>query len=158
MARVVVKLEMLDKLSKPADKAAGRMKRFGSEAKKAFNKASKSAKKFGDGLASFGKKVDGVLKKVINFRSAMVALAAIGIAKFTIGAAASMEVMAKQLEIVSESGEKAKQALAAIREFARTSPLETEDVVQSFVRLRAVGIDPTIEQMRTIGGVCCFVQ
>ncbi|HUV71578.1 MAG TPA: hypothetical protein VMW25_01080, partial [Clostridia bacterium] len=54
---------------------------------------------------------------------------------------------------VSESGEKAAQAMKAIREFARTSPLETEDVVQSFVRLRAVGIDPTMAQLKTIGGV-----
>lgn len=75
------------------------------------------------------------------------------LAKGLLEAGAKIEVFRNQLIAVSDSAKKADNALAQIREFARTSPLETEDVVQSYVRLRAVGLDPTMEQMRTMGGV-----
>jgi hypothetical protein len=52
----------------------------------------------------------------------------------------------------------ADKALSAIREFARASPLETEDVVQSYVRLRAIGLSATMNQMKTLGGVAVLMN
>jgi len=81
-----------------------------------------------------------------------------GFALFKIGegfieAADKVEVWQKQLESVSRSTAEANQSLAAIREFARVTPLETEDVIRAYVKLRAVGIEPTTAAMRTLGGV-----
>jgi len=118
------------------------------------------------GLDGFGKAkqgAEGLDKKVSGLSARMramstvagaAAVAALGaFAKQSISAAMSVEIFRTQLESVSGSAAAADQALNAIREFARTSPLQTEDVVRGYVRLRAVGIDPTIEQMKTIGGV-----
>ena len=153
MARITVELTMLNKLSKPVDKAKGSLNRLDFEAKKAFKNAAAAAGAAVNKISNFASRVANSVRGVMNLRNAMIALVAVGVAKYAINAASSIEVMAMQLRIVSESGEKAAQAMKAIREFARTSPLETEDVVQSFVRLRAVGIDPTLAQLKTIGGV-----
>ena len=75
-----------------------------------------------------------------------------------VSAASKIEIFRAQLEGVTKSAEEAEQALAGIREFARQSPLETEDVVQAYVRLRSVGIDPTIEQLNTLGGVAVLMN
>lgn len=131
--RIEVQLSLVDRLSQAVDKASKK-------------------------VMTFGQKVKKVSKMLFNFRNVIIAGAVTAIGKAFIGAAAKIEIFAKQLEIVTGSAEKANKALAAIREFARTSPLETEDVVQSYVRLRAVGIDPTIKQMRTIGGVAVLMN
>lgn len=73
--------------------------------------------------------------------------------KSIIDTASNMEQYAIQLQAISKSESEARGTFLALREFARTSPLETEDVVQSYVRLRAVGIDPTLKQFKTIGSV-----
>jgi len=75
------------------------------------------------------------------------------IGKQFIKAGSSIDSFRVQLQMVTNDAKKAEDALNAIREFARTSPLETEDVVQAYVRMRAVGINPTMEQMKTMGGV-----
>jgi len=75
------------------------------------------------------------------------------LAKSFITTAEKMEIFERQLYAVTKTAQEAKDAFSAIQEFGRTSPLETEDVVKAYVRLRAVGIDPTMEQMKTLGGV-----
>ena len=150
---IVVELTMLNKLSKPTDKAKGSLKRLDFEAKAAFKNASAAATQAAANIGRFAKSINKASKDIFNLRNAMVALVAVGIGKYAINTAADLELMALQLEVVSESGEKANQAFLAIRELARVSPLGTEDVIASFVRLRAVGIDPTLEQLKTLGGV-----
>lgn len=149
--KLVVELALLNKLTRPLDKAKGKIKRIGFDIKKSFMKASKAVSGFMNGL-------NKVSSKIVNFKNLVIAAAASVVTKFFIDAASSIEIFAKQLEVVTGSATKAGNALTAIREFARTSPLETEDVVQAYVRLRAVGIDPTIKQMRTIGGVAVLMN
>ena len=122
------------------------------------DKSSKAFNKVEGRFAAFGAKV----KKQFTAMNALLSGVVIMIGKRLVGAfisaASKMEVFANQLKIVTGNAKLADKALEAIREFARTSPLETEDVVQSFVRMRAVGIEPTIEQMRTIGGVAVLMN
>lgn len=125
---IKVQLSLVDKISRYIEKVRGKINKIGSS-------------------------VDKLSKQFFNLRNAVAAFMALQIGSSFINAAAKIEVFEKQLLAVSSSAEAARNSLNAIREFARTSPLETEDVVQSFVRLRAVGIDPTLAQMRTIGGV-----
>jgi hypothetical protein len=104
-------------------------------------------------IRSFTAKVSASFTKVTRLPQ-LLAVTGFGfLTKSLIDAAASIELFNVQLEATIGTAEEADKALTAIREFAKESPLETEDVVQSYVRLRAVGIDPTIQQMETFGGV-----
>ena len=68
-------------------------------------------------------------------------------------AAYDLEIFRAQLLAVSSTAKEADDALDYMREWARVSPLGTKDVIDSYVRLRAIGLSPTIEEMKTLGGV-----
>jgi len=131
--KIEVQIAMQDKLSTTVDKVRGKIQQL---------------------THTFG----GFIKKLINLRNVAVVGTMVMIGRAIIGAAAKIEVFAKQLEIVSGSAAEANKTLAKMREFARTSPLETEDVVQSYVRLRAVGIEPTMKEMKILGGVAVMMN
>uniref|UniRef100_A0A6M3M4X9 Putative tail tape measure protein n=1 Tax=viral metagenome TaxID=1070528 RepID=A0A6M3M4X9_9ZZZZ len=126
--KIEVLLTLQDKLSKNIDVARGK-------------------------IAQFGHSIKNVTQQFFNLRHAVAAFVAFKIGQSFIMAAAKIELFGRQLRAVTQSAAEASKKLGAIREFARISPLETEDVVKSYVRLRAVGIDPTIQQLRTLGGV-----
>lgn len=118
--------------------------------KKEFTKARGVTRKF----VSQMKGEFGRLTSATNIlRGALTGLIAQKVIGGFISAASSMDTFRIQLLAVTKSVKEADKALDAIREFARTSPLGTRDVVQAFVRMRAVGIEPTMEQMKTLGGV-----
>jgi phage tail tape-measure protein len=86
-----------------------------------------------------------------------VATLALGLAKLTAGAAglaggaflggviattAKFEQFQIMLEGTEGSAEKAKRAMDWVRDFAKTTPYELEQVMQAFVQLKAYGIDP----------------
>ena len=70
-----------------------------------------------------------------------------------ISAADAVQGYRNQLLRLSDSAAQAEESLSAIREWGRTSPLETKDIVESYIKLRAVGIDPTMKQMKVLGNV-----
>ena len=119
---------------------------------------SKELPTVGNKIKAFGIKVKRTFDRLLTLRHAIGALIIGRIGKEFIDASSSIEVFGRQLEMVTNNANEAAFALSEIREFARTSPLETEDVVQAYVRLRAVGIDPTMEQMRTLGGVAVLMN
>ena len=55
------------------------------------------------------------------------------------------------LETVEGSSEAARRSMQWISDFAVTTPFEFEQVTESFVRLRAYGLDPTNGLLRTLG-------
>ena len=118
-----------------------------------IDRATKQIDQINGKFARFSKSVNNSLNKAISLRNIALVAVFSGIARSSIAAADKVEIFRKQLQMVSKSAAEADIKLAAIREFGRTSPLETEDVVRSYVRLRAVGIDPTIKQLETLGGV-----
>ena len=131
--KIYVEIAMHDKLTKAMDKVTGKVRKFGRSVGRVFN-------------------------KLATLRNAAV-IAGIGyLSKSFISAAMAVEVYSKQLEVLSGSAKKAKDQLLVIREIARTSPLETEDVVASYVRLRAVGIDLTTKSLKTLGGVAVLLN
>lgn len=115
--------------------------------------ATKQIDKVQGKVARFSAQVNKELKRTVNLRNVALVTALVAIGKGAVDAASQIEVFQRQLMAVTKSSAEATQKLNAIREFARTTPLETEDVVQAYVRLRAVGIDPTTKQMETLGGV-----
>jgi hypothetical protein len=130
-SKLQVVFEVVDSGSKQLDKIRGRVERVGTQMARSLNAASMAM-----GLGA----VAG-------------AAAFVAVGKAAINAASQVETWQRQLLAVTKSATEADAALNAIREFGRVSPLETEDVVQAYIRLRAVGIDPTAKQMETLGGV-----
>lgn len=101
----------------------------------------------------FAGRAMSAFRRLATIPNLVAGAAIVGMANSFIRAGNQIDIFRNQLRMVSNTAEEADIALAAIREFARRSPLDTEDVVQSYVRLRAVGIEPTIDQLETLGGV-----
>lgn len=65
--------------------------------------------------------------------------------------AAKFEQFETVLGTIEGSSEKAKQSMAWVSEFASKTPYELDEVMDSFVRLRSYGLDPTNGLLRTLG-------
>lgn len=61
------------------------------------------------------------------------------------------EDFAATLKTVEGSATKAKESLAWVQDFASTTPFNIDKVTQSFISLRAYGLDPTQGLLRTLG-------
>jgi hypothetical protein len=68
-------------------------------------------------------------------------------------AGVAIEQFTVSLQALSGSAEVADRQLRKIREFAAKSPLETKDVTEAFVKLKAVGIPATFEVSKALGNV-----
>ena len=82
------------------------------------------------------------------------AIAAVGIgaiAKSIIGTAASFEKLEASLVTVTGSTEKASLAMQGITDFATTTPFQVEEITDAFIKLKALGIDPTEAKLRSFG-------
>lgn len=79
------------------------------------------------------------------------ALAGIGTAM--IGTINEFQRLDAQLQTIEGSATKAEAAFAMLQEFAKTTPFQLNDVVDSFAKLRAVGLAPTTQDLTAIGNV-----
>lgn len=77
------------------------------------------------------------------------ALAAVGSA--AIQAAAQTQGWLGQIETITKSSEKAKETYAAAVQFANTTPFDTGQSVQAFVKLRQMGLAATEDRLRSFG-------
>ncbi len=82
---------------------------------------------------------------VFNLRTAFVALAGAAglglVIKSLLSTASSFENLGIQLEALQGSALAGQQALAWVKDFAKTTPLSLEGVTQAFVRAKALGLD-----------------
>jgi len=113
-----------------------------------YTKATRATNKFvGRAEKSFNK----LQKSLFNVRTAVGGVvAALGVNKFleTAGAFESMQV---SLETVTGSAKNAEQAMAGIREFATETPFQVREITDSFIKLKALGLTPSEEAMRSYG-------
>lgn len=66
-------------------------------------------------------------------------------------AAAQMETLETTLGTIEGSGDKAKESMRWISDFAATTPFQIGQVAESFVKLRAYGMEPTGGLLRSLG-------
>ncbi|MCY4588322.1 MAG: tape measure protein [Bryobacterales bacterium] len=76
---------------------------------------------------------------------------AYGFKRTFIDTAASFERFETVLKTIEGSGEKARQSMDWISNFAVTTPFELDQVSDAFVKLRAYGLDPTDGLLRDLG-------
>ena len=65
--------------------------------------------------------------------------------------AGAFESMRVSLETVTGSAEKATMAMAGITEFAKNTPFQVSEITDAFIKLKALGIEPTEARLRSFG-------
>lgn len=98
-------------------------------------------------LKSFAKAFDGVLVSMAKYG----ALAGGGLVALTVHTAASFEKLGASLRTVTGSVEGAQSAMSSIKKFASETPFSVEEVANAFVKLKALGLDPSEEALRSYG-------
>lgn len=111
---------------------------------KKLSKLEKQSKKSEKQNEKLGKSF-GALKGII------VAFAgSLAINKF-VQTAGAFQSMAISLEVVTGSAEKASLAMEGITKFAKNTPFQVSEITDAFIKLKALGIAPTEENLRSFG-------
>ncbi|WP_028314672.1 tape measure protein [Desulfatibacillum aliphaticivorans] len=112
----------------------------------------KSSKKSRRTLGLLNKDVGGLIKKLINLRNiAIVAFVGWGLAALSgqlISVADSMEQLQMSLDTITQGH--GQEWFDALNSWAMTMPVNTQKAIESFKMMRAMGLEPTIDQMTTL--------
>ncbi len=92
-------------------------------------------------------------RAVFNMRTALLGLAGGAVAREFVSAGASVQRFRVQLEALMQDEARAAKVLNDIRRFAAESPLETENLVEAFVNLEAVGVPAAERAVKQLGNV-----
>lgn len=102
-----------------------------------LNKANKKVDEFGNKSEKAFKRAGAAFGAIVSVAAAQQLLG--GIASTII----RFEKLEAQLKTVTGSVEKADKAFALIKEFAKTTPFQLDEVVGAFIKLKAFGLDPS---------------
>ena len=119
----------------------------------AVDQASSTFNSFRGRVDKLAKDVHRGFSTIATIPNLIAGAAIVQMGRHFVKAAYDLEIFRAQLLAVSSTAKEADDALDYMREWARVSPLGTKDVIDSYVRLRAIGLSPTIEEMKTLGGV-----
>jgi phage tail tape-measure protein len=97
----------------------------------------------------------GVGKSVTGLHTALLGLAGIGgigyLAKSLIDVNAEFQTIKSSLKTVTGGTKEAAKAFELIEKFATTTPFDLQQVTQSFIKLKALGLDPSEAALRSYG-------
>lgn len=102
---------------------------------------------------SVGNGFKAATRAVFNLRTALATLPAVLAVKQFADAASSIDDYRSQLTALIGDQAEANRVLGEIRDFARQSPLQTQEIIDSFIQLRAVGIKSAVDVTKTLGNV-----
>jgi hypothetical protein len=119
----------------------------------AVDQASNTFNSFRGRVDKLAKDVHRGFSSIMSIPNLIAGAAIVQMGKHFVKTAYDIEIFRAQLLAVSSTAKEADDALDYMREWARSSPLGTKDVIDSYVRLRAIGLSPTVEEMKTLGGV-----
>ena len=133
------------RLSRTMEGLNGRMRvmqgasSFASSVSRTASSVGTASMEFGKGLVKWGGIAVGTASAV-----------GYGFNRMFVSTAASFEKYRIQLETLEGSKEKAKSSMDWVSQFAQKTPFEMEGVMQSFVKMRAFGMDPMNGSMQAI--------
>jgi len=127
-----------DRVDADSRKSASSVRGFGH----ACEIAKGRAMDFFKGLLGF----EAVKSAIITAKNAIVDLA-----NGFISVASANEQYKTTLETLLGSQQAANRAFAELNEFARKTPFQIDQVVQSFIMMKSYGLEPNIETMRILG-------
>ena len=104
---------------------------------------------------SVGAGLGGLKKRVTGLHAGLIGLAGIGgfgfLAKSIVDVNAEFQTIKSSLKTVTGSTEAAAKAFDLIEDFATTTPFALKEVTQSFIKLKALGLDPSEEALTSYG-------
>jgi len=139
-------IDLIDRVSGPARKINASLKKMG-VSKGQLDSVSKAASRFGRSIGHVKRETGALTTKMALFSGASLWF----VKSQLIDTAAQFEKFRTVLETVEGSSEKAKISMNWVSDFAAKTPYELDAVMESFVRLRAYGLDPTRGLLRTLG-------
>lgn len=109
-----------------------------------------ATQRFGTAMGELGAKARSVLGVIAGITAGVVGLGILA-GRSLIGTAAQFEKFETVLGTIEGSQEKAAKSMAWVSDFAAKTPYELNEVMESFVKLKAYGIDPTNGTLRVLG-------
>lgn len=116
------------------------------KASKELDNLTKSGKN-AEGMASGLKSSFGAVAATVTAVSAAVSAASL----LLINNARTFQVLEASLKTVTGSAENAAIAMEAIKDFAATTPYSVEQSTEAFIKLKALGLDPSERALRSYG-------
>ena len=114
-----------------------------------------------EGAASVAQGLNRIKSNVINLKSAFAALTGgIGltmVAKDLINTGAKFEAYRKRILAVADSAEEANAVFERISEWAGMNPVDTDDAIAAFVRLRTAAVDNAEEATKQLGNLAAVM-
>lgn len=137
------------------DKVRQELKSLGSDGQQAFSRitqvispANDNLRKLNDTAKVFG----STLKQVSALAGAFLGFKGItGTFSALFGANKSFEQLSGSLKTVTGSAKGAKEAFALIEDFAVSTPYQLNEIVEAFIRLKALGLEPSKEALTSYG-------
>ncbi len=137
------------------DKVRQEFKAIGSDGIRAFNQITHVITPANDNLKAINetaKAFNGVLKQAATLAGAYLGLRGLtSIFKGIVNTNKEFESLSGSLKTVTGSAEGAKEAFAIIEKFAIDTPYQLDEIVEAFIRLKALGLDPSMAALTSYG-------
>lgn len=137
------------------DKVRREFKSIGTDGTKAFRQITNVITPANDNLKVINetaKTFNGVLKQAAGLAGAYLGLRGLTSAfKSIVGVNTEFERLSGSLKTVTGSAKAAKEAFSLIEEFATSTPYQLDEIVDSFIRLKAMGLEPSMEALTSYG-------
>ena len=137
------------------DKVRQEFKSIGTDGTKAFRQITNVITPANDNLKVINetaKTFNGVLKQAAGLAGAYLGLRGLtSTFKSIVGVNAEFERLSGSLKTVTGSAKAAKEAFSLIENFATSTPYQLDEIVDSFIRLKAMGLEPSMEALTSYG-------
>lgn len=115
------------------------------------DQASTALRTMGKGLGTMRENAGLATSAMFSLKSAIAALGAGVLARNMISVASSFEDMRVKLDALTKG--RGTQTLDEINAWAKNMPVNTQQAVETFAMMQAMGLNPTIEKMQTLTDV-----
>lgn len=105
-------------------------------------------------MGKFKQEGAGLLSTILGIAGGFASMAAAAVGgRWLLGTISQFQQLRAQLVTIEQDEAKAEAAFSRLQQFATTTPFQLENVVASFARLRAVGLDPTNADLMAMGDI-----
>lgn len=137
------------------DKVRQEFKSLGSDGERAFRHITQVITPANDNLKAMNetaKSFNGILKQTASLVGAYAGFHGFTSAfKGIFNINNEFESLSGSLKTVTCSAEGAREAFAVIEKFALDTPYQLEEIVEAFIRLKALGLEPSMEALTSYG-------
>lgn len=137
------------------DKVRQEFKNIGSDGQKAFQRITQVITPANDNLKvldNTAKAFNNTLKQAASLAGAYLGLRGLtNTFKSIVETNKEFERLSGSLKTVTGSAKAAKEAFTLIEDFATSTPFQLDEIVDSFIRLKAMGLEPSMEALTSYG-------